>query len=213
MQTATYWILQLRWQKTISLHTPRINNNHAHQPHSQEKLNRIYTISCKIAGFCTPAPPVWSNDTSQIAKKMLSDPSHFVHDQYDLLPSERRYRMPTVRAQRAAKSFTSSSIKCMNQPQKIYRWPTYHSPHRCHRDVVLSYLFIWLITLSYCFSIVIPSFDNNIFFCWSGRAKFYLIDMSTTKSYRLHIYIFDFTVQIQYYAIYILRLIFYYIIF
>ena len=138
------WILQLCWQKrnTIPLHTPRINNYLAHLPHSQEKLNRIYTISCKIAGFCPPATPVWSNDTSQIAKKMLSDHSHLLHDQYDLLPSERRYRMPTVRTQRASKSFTSSSIKWMNQPKKINRWPTYHSPHAA--NAMLFYTFIYV---------------------------------------------------------------------
>ena len=53
------------------------------------------------------------NNTA-IATKILSDPTHFLHDHYDLLPSGRRYRMPTVKT---LKSFIPSSIKYLNQPK------------------------------------------------------------------------------------------------
>ena len=69
---------------------------------NREKLNRIYTISCKIATCCTPdtsLEQLYKSRTLQMATKILSDPTHFLHDHYDLLPSGRRYRMPTVKTQ------------------------------------------------------------------------------------------------------------------
>ena len=86
---------------------------------NREKLNRIYTISCKIAMCCTPdtsLEQLYKSRTLQMATKILSDPSHFLHDCYELLPPGRRYRMPTVKTQRALKSFIPSSIKYLNQP-------------------------------------------------------------------------------------------------
>ena len=86
----------------------------------QRKLNRIYIISCKNAGCCTPntiLEQLYKSRTLQMATKILSDPTHFLHDHYDL-PSGRRCRMPTVKTQRALKSFIPPSIKYLNQPQK-----------------------------------------------------------------------------------------------
>jgi len=71
---------------------------------NREKLNRIYTISCKIAMCCTPdtsLEQLYKSRTLQMATKILSDPTHFLHDCYKFLPSGRRYRMPTVKTQRA----------------------------------------------------------------------------------------------------------------
>ena len=87
---------------------------------NKEKLNRIYTISCKIATCCSPDTSLehlYKSTTLQMATKILSDPTHFLPDHYDLLHSGRRYRMPTVKTQRALKSFIPSSIKYLNQPQ------------------------------------------------------------------------------------------------
>ena len=89
---------------------------------NRDNLNRIYTISCKIAICCTPdgsLEQLYKSRTLQMATNILSDPTHFLHDHYDLLPSGRRYRMPTVHSQRTLKSFIPSSIKYLNQPQKI----------------------------------------------------------------------------------------------
>ena len=61
---------------------------------------------------------LYKTRTLQMATKILSDPTHFLHDHYDLLPSGRRYRMPIIKTQRALKSFIPSSIKYVNQPQK-----------------------------------------------------------------------------------------------
>ena len=86
---------------------------------NREKLNRMYTISCTIAMCYTPdtcLEQLYKSGTLQIATKILSDPTHFLHDHYDLLPSGRRYRMPTVKTQRALKSFIPSSIKYLNHP-------------------------------------------------------------------------------------------------
>ena len=90
---------------------------------NREKLNRIYTISCKIA------------------TKIVFDPTNFLHDCYELLPSGRRYRMPTVKTQRALKSFIPSSIKYMNQPHTKFSL-NYHILYRCQCNVVLSSLLI-----------------------------------------------------------------------
>ena len=76
-----------------------------------------------------------------ISTKLLSDPTHFVHDCYELLPSGRRYRMPTVKTQRFLKSFIPSSIKYLNQPHTKYSL-NYHILYRCQCNVVLSYLLI-----------------------------------------------------------------------
>ena len=40
--------------------------------------------------------------------------NHSLHDKYDLLPSGRRHRMPTVRTQRVMKSCIPSRIKLLN---------------------------------------------------------------------------------------------------
>ena len=87
-----------------------------------DKLNRIYTIFCKIAMCCSPdtsLEQLYKSRTLQMATKILSDRTHFLHDHYDILPSGRRYNMRTVKTQRALKSFISSSIKYLNQPHKI----------------------------------------------------------------------------------------------
>ena len=86
---------------------------------NREKLNRIYSTSYKIAMCCTPDPSqeqLYKSRTMQMATKILSDRTHFLHDHYDLLPSGRRYRMPTVKTQRAFTSFIPSSNKYLNQP-------------------------------------------------------------------------------------------------
>ena len=85
---------------------------------NREKLNRIYTISCKWLCAVHPIPleQLYKARTLQMATNILSDPTHFLHDCYELLPSGRRDRMPTVKTQRALRSFIPSSIKYLNQP-------------------------------------------------------------------------------------------------
>ena len=55
---------------------------------NREKLNRIYTISCKIARCCTPdtsLEQLYKSRTLQMATKILSDPTHVLHDCYEPL--------------------------------------------------------------------------------------------------------------------------------
>ena len=64
-----------------------------------EKINRIYIISCNIAGCCTTdtsLEQLYKSRTLQMATKILSDRSHFLHDHNDILPSGRRY-MPIIK--------------------------------------------------------------------------------------------------------------------
>ena len=84
---------------------------------NRAKLSKLHTISCKIVGCSTPdssLQKLYNMRTIQMAKKIISDPTHFLHAKYDLLPSGRRHRMPAVRTQRAMKSFIPSSIKLLN---------------------------------------------------------------------------------------------------
>ena len=68
--------------------------------------------------------------------------------------------------------------------------------YRCH--FVLSYLFIYLILLSYCLSILIfQCFIINYFIFakyWNGRQQFYFIDIPTIIT--AIVYIFDFIVYV-----------------
>ena len=50
-----------------------------------------------------------------MAKKIIYDPTHFLHAKYDLLPSGRWHRMPAVRTQRAMKSFLPSSYRIIER--------------------------------------------------------------------------------------------------
>ena len=84
---------------------------------NRAKLRKLHTISCKIVGCSTPdssLQKLYNMRTIKMAKKIISDPTHFLHAKYDLLPSGRRHRMPVVRTQRAMKSFIPSSIKLLN---------------------------------------------------------------------------------------------------
>ena len=74
----------------------------------RDNLNRICTISCKNTGCCTSdtsLEQLYKWRTPQMVNKILSDPTHFWHDQCGLLLSGRRYRMSIVRTQCALKSF------------------------------------------------------------------------------------------------------------
>ncbi len=46
--------------------------------------------------------------------KILSDPSHSLYSEYELLPSGRRYRLPMCRYIRFKKSFVPTSIRLLN---------------------------------------------------------------------------------------------------
>ena len=92
---------------------------------NRAKISKLHTISCKIVGCSTPdssLQKLYNMRTIQMAKKIISDPTHFLHAKYDLLPSGRRHRMPAVRTQRAMKSFIPSSIKLLNH------WEIRHNP-------------------------------------------------------------------------------------
>ena len=88
---------------------------------NREKLNRIYTSSVQnryvLYTRYQSGAIVQVKNIANGNQNMLSEVTHFLHDHYDLLPSGKRYRMPTVNTQRALKSFIPSSIKYLNQPQ------------------------------------------------------------------------------------------------
>ena len=48
------------------------------------------------------------------AQKIISDPTHVLHPEYQLLPSGRRFRVPQCRLNRFKNSFVPLSIKALN---------------------------------------------------------------------------------------------------
>ena len=50
----------------------------------------------------------------QQANKIISDPSHIMHGEYELLPLGRRFRVPHCRLNRFKNSFVPVSIKLVN---------------------------------------------------------------------------------------------------
>ncbi len=47
--------------------------------------------------------------------KIMSDSSHILYEEYQLLPSNRRLRVPFARLNRLRKSFVHQSVKLINQ--------------------------------------------------------------------------------------------------
>ena len=50
-----------------------------------------------------------------LADKIISDPNHFLHNEYKLLPSGRRYLIPRFKTKRASNSFVPYSIVILNK--------------------------------------------------------------------------------------------------
>ena len=85
---------------------------------------------------------------------------HFLLDQYDLLPSERRYRMSTVRNQHVFENVNPYSIKYLNQQHIINRSPIIPVPTAATIFVII---FLYLMISLYWFSVFIPKLDHLFF--------------------------------------------------
>ena len=56
----------------------------------------------------------YAKNVLELAKKIIDDDTHPLHDLYELLPSGRRYRMPRIRTQRYKDTFLPVSIGFLN---------------------------------------------------------------------------------------------------
>ncbi len=83
---------------------------------NKAKLNRVVNIASKIAGVkfeCLSS--LYERQTVNQASKIIYDSTHFLHPEYKLLPSGRRYQFPAVKTKRARTSFIPNSISLLNK--------------------------------------------------------------------------------------------------
>ena len=83
------------------------------------KLIRIMHTACKIIGVRVYAYPtllaIYEQCTLRQANKIVADPSHVLHAEYQLLPHGRRFRAHRWRVNRYRFSFIPASVRLLNE--------------------------------------------------------------------------------------------------
>ena len=72
----------------------------------------------KIMGLSSPPltpQAIFEQTVVRQAKNIISDPSHVLNSEYELMRSGRRYRMPQCKYNRFKHSFIPLSIKMLNR--------------------------------------------------------------------------------------------------
>ncbi len=84
--------------------------------HLKAQITRLTQRAMKIMGVKQhPTPQALFEETvTRQAQKIISDPTHVLHSEYQLLPSGRRFRVPKCRLNRFKNSFVPLSIKALN---------------------------------------------------------------------------------------------------
>ena len=62
---------------------------------------------------------LYEQSVARQAQKIVSDPTHILHHEFQLLPSGRRFRVPRTRLNRYKNSFLSTSIKLLNKQKYL----------------------------------------------------------------------------------------------
>ena len=81
------------------------------------KLQRIVNLASKIIGKKQkPLSCIYNEMLRKKSVKIINDPSHPLHREFDLLPSGRRYRIPMFNRSRNIfkNSFIPNAIKAIN---------------------------------------------------------------------------------------------------
>ncbi len=80
------------------------------------KLARLVHTAMKVMGRneYQPLQSTYEQSVLQRAQRILTDPTHILHLEYELLPSGRRYRVPHCKLNRFKNSFVPTSIKLLN---------------------------------------------------------------------------------------------------
>ena len=82
---------------------------------NRNRLNRIITQGEKVTNRMFKTLTELHNGQSQkLASKIICDPSHVLHDCFELLPSGRRYYVPMCKSKRYKMSFVPLSISLLN---------------------------------------------------------------------------------------------------
>ena len=81
------------------------------------KLIRLMNTAWKIIGVkeYPPLQVIYEQATLRQANKIVSDPSHVLHAEYQQLPSGRRFRAPRWRVNRYRFSFIPASVGLLNK--------------------------------------------------------------------------------------------------
>ena len=81
------------------------------------KLTRLLHICSKIVGQTLELhfQAAYTKRMLSLASNISSDPSHVLFKEYQLLPSNRRFRVPQARLNRLRNSFVPQSVKLLNQ--------------------------------------------------------------------------------------------------
>ena len=83
------------------------------------KMIKIVNVSSKIVGTILDHPDSINEEKSLLhAQKIISDPTHVLCNEYTLLPSVRRFKVPCFKSNRAKKSFIPFSISLLNANDK-----------------------------------------------------------------------------------------------
>lgn len=83
---------------------------------SKAQITRLIQTAMKIMGVSQhpSLQAIFQQTITRQAQKIISDPTHVLHPEYQLLPSGRRYRVPLSRYNRFKHSFVPLSIKALN---------------------------------------------------------------------------------------------------
>lgn len=84
---------------------------------SKSKLQRLVQTAMKVMGRTEKLSlqSIYEQSVLRQARRVLSDPSHILHAEYELLPSGRRFRIPKTKLNRYKYSFIPNSVKILNQ--------------------------------------------------------------------------------------------------
>lgn len=82
----------------------------------KNKLNRLIQTAMKVMGRkdYQSLQTLYDQSVLRQAQRILTDPSHILYAEYELLPSGRRFRVPHCKLNRFRKSFVPTSIKLLN---------------------------------------------------------------------------------------------------
>ena len=82
----------------------------------KSQLQNLIKRAGKIIGMQPPCPlqEIFERTVRKQGLKITCDPNHILHKEFELMPSGRRYRVPTCRLNRYRFSFVPQSIKALN---------------------------------------------------------------------------------------------------
>ena len=79
---------------------------------SKAQINRLAQIALKVMGVREhpTLQAIFEESVVKKAKRIIADPSHVLHSEYELLPTGRRYRVPVKNKKRHLNRYKYSFI-------------------------------------------------------------------------------------------------------